>query len=126
MRFNAVLMHNVRLSREQDANMTQFCSAGVDHADIIAMLNEVERTRELMMGSREWRTVNPGKVYFESSPRAEPLGNAKRCYGLNNMVQQPRQVEGPPAALKTIDGEPDELQLAVSAYIRVRLYACLS
>jgi hypothetical protein len=101
--------------------MKQFCDAGVSHSDIVAMLDEVERARELMMGTRMWRSANPGKVYFEQSPRAESLKNAKRCYGLNNMVQQPRQVEGPPAALKTVDQEPDEYQIAVSGYLRVRL-----
>jgi hypothetical protein len=103
-------------------SMRQFRGLDYSQDDIVSMLNAVEEARDVMIGTREWRTAHPGKMYFESSPRAKCLNNAKRCYGLNSMVQQPRQVEGPPAALKTANDQPDEDQHNIRAYLQVTMH----
>lgn len=110
-----------RLVRQATAHMAQLCASKYTHAEIIRMLDDVRDARDAMLGSREKRMQTPGQVSFELDPRAEPLRNAPRCFGANNMVQQPRQLEGPPANLKTVNNEPDEYQVTINRYVRVSL-----
>ncbi|KAI0683206.1 hypothetical protein BC835DRAFT_1423537 [Cytidiella melzeri] len=81
------------------------------------MLDDVEQTKDVMLGSRDRRVKMKGVLAFESSRRAKPMKTAPRCYGLNNMVQQPRNLESPPAPLKTRDDEHDWYQLNVNRYL---------
>ncbi|KAI0683760.1 hypothetical protein BC835DRAFT_1524140 [Cytidiella melzeri] len=81
------------------------------------MLDDVEQAKDVMLGSRNRRVKMKGVLAFESSRRAKPMKNAPRCYSLNNMVQQPRNLESPPAPLKTRDNEHDWYQLNVNRYL---------
>ncbi|KAI0083069.1 hypothetical protein BDY19DRAFT_998891 [Irpex rosettiformis] len=80
------------------------------HADIAEAVRELRVSRDDVLGSREDR-VRTGKTAFELDPRAKPMKNGPQCFPLNNMVQQARQVEGPPAALKTVDNTSDAHQI---------------
>lgn len=84
------------------------------------MVDNVVQARNRMLGTREDRCSNEGRALFERHPRARPLKNAPRCYGLNNMVQQPRRVESTPATLKTFDDEHDEYQETTRNFVCVR------
>ncbi|KAI0683433.1 hypothetical protein BC835DRAFT_1423272 [Cytidiella melzeri] len=81
------------------------------------MLDDVEQAKDVMLGSHERRVKMKGVLAFESSRRAKPMKNAPRCYGLNSMVQQPHNLESPPAPLKTRDNEHDWCQLNVNCYL---------
>ncbi|KAI0091813.1 hypothetical protein BDY19DRAFT_904411 [Irpex rosettiformis] len=109
----------IKLVRQANEQMIQLVRGGYTLEDIIQMLDDVEKARDAMLGTREDRTTTPGKVLFERHWRAQSLQNAPRCYGMNSMVQQPKQVEGPPAPLKTVDNEHDEYQEMVNELLRV-------
>ncbi|KAI0337020.1 hypothetical protein BDW22DRAFT_1433650 [Trametopsis cervina] len=92
---------------------------GYSRADLLEMLIQVDFSRELALGSREDREKD-GKTSFERSGRAEPVGGSQRCYGVTHMVQRPRQVTSPPAALKMNSHTPD----AGQEMIRQLVQAC--
>ncbi len=100
--------------------MDALTAAGFSVDDIRRMVGNVLNAREGMLGSRKDRQANNGRALFERHSRARPLKNAPRCYGLNNMVQQPRRVESTPATLKTFDDDHDEYQEAVHEFVCVR------
>jgi hypothetical protein len=87
--------------------------------DFQDMCQEVTEARNAILGTHDERKASPGKVAFEHHPRAEPINNAPRCYGFSSMVQQPRQLGGPPASLKVIDDALDDFQTRVSRYTQV-------
>ena len=89
-------------------------------ADIKEAVEELEAAREDVLGSRQDRVLT-GKTAFERDPRAKPMKNGPQCFPLNHMVQQARKVEGPPAALKTVDNVHDAHQLRTQRFIRVCL-----
>ncbi|KAI0091806.1 hypothetical protein BDY19DRAFT_991480 [Irpex rosettiformis] len=111
------ILVGIKLVRESNAYMGVLLRGGYTQEDIIKMLDDVDAARKTMLGTREERAKTPGKVSFEHHWRAQSLNNAPRCYGMNSMVQQPRQVEGPPAPLKTTDNEADEYQRMVHGYL---------
>lgn len=111
-----------RLAKEAVVYMDALKAAGYSADDVISMVSEVKRVREAMLGSRADRQLNSGRADFERHSRARPLKNAPRCYGLNNMVQQPRRVESTPATLKTFDDEHDEYQERTHEFLCVRVH----
>ncbi len=86
------------------------------HEEVVRRIDAYEAARKALLGSRPVRAANNGKAAFETDPRAQPMKDAPRCYPFNSMVQRPRQVEGPPACLKTLDNEYDEHQLNIQRY----------
>ncbi|KAI0793096.1 hypothetical protein BC629DRAFT_1592997 [Irpex lacteus] len=105
------------LERECTDRMKLLLQGSVyDHAYVVRCLQEFHEAREDMLGRRNDRTANDGKAAFEMDPRAQPVSDGPRCYPFNSMVQRQRQVEGPPATLKTIDNSPDEQQRRVHRY----------
>ncbi|KAI0083169.1 hypothetical protein BDY19DRAFT_998784 [Irpex rosettiformis] len=107
----------VSLERELTPNMRQLENLGMyKHQQIVALIDEYDAARLDLIGSREFRVDNGGKAWFEVQDRAEPVRGGPWCYGFNSMVQRPRRVEGPPAALRTVDNTPDEYQLNVNRY----------
>ncbi|KAI0086699.1 hypothetical protein BDY19DRAFT_908118 [Irpex rosettiformis] len=86
------------------------------HGDIADAIRELMVARNDVLGSRADR-VSTGKTAFELDPRAKPMKNGPQCFPLNNMVQQARQVEGPPAALKTVYNTPDTHQLRTHKFV---------
>ena len=100
--------------------MALICAASqYTREDVLALLARILEARDKMLGPREYRELRKGRAAFEGHSRAQPLSNAPRCYGLNNMVQQPRMIQGPPAALKMQGSVQDEYQHMVGSYLRV-------
>lgn len=89
--------------------------------DVSRHISEYEDAREELIGEQPVRQANTGKAVFELDPHAQPVANGPRCYPFGSMVQRPRQVEGPPASLKTIDGRLDAHQRTICCYSLVRL-----
>ncbi|KAI0084503.1 hypothetical protein BDY19DRAFT_997719 [Irpex rosettiformis] len=112
------IMVGVSLVNSANEQLMQLVRGGYTLDDILEMLDNVEKARNVMLRSREDRMKTSGKVAFEQHWRAQPLQNAPRCYGMNSMVQQPKQVEGPSAPLKTVDNEHDEYQEMVNELLR--------
>ena len=102
--------------------MKLLLQGGYALSDIIRMLDDVQSTRDEMLGPRSERTSQ--KVFFENHRRAEPVRNGPRCYGHNSMFQQTRVLASPPAALKTYEDGPDDYQKMVRDYIRVSCFVC--
>lgn len=88
--------------------------------DVVSRIVDYEAAREELLGLKSLRKANAGKAAFELDPRAQPVANGPRCYPFSSMVQRPRQVEGPPAALKTIDNCHDAHQINIRRYSLVR------
>ncbi len=87
---------------------------------MLDLINErlaVLETREKLLGRREERT--PDAIWFERQERAKQVQEDKRCYGLSNMVQKPKQSEAPPASMKTVGNELDETQKVVRETLKV-------
>lgn len=89
---------------------------GYTHDDVAKMIKDVEDARESLLGSRPNRVTNKGYAEFELHPRAEPLNNAKRCYGLNNMVQRQKRLSSTPRSLKTYDDDRDPYQMMINLF----------
>ncbi|KAI0083660.1 hypothetical protein BDY19DRAFT_910432 [Irpex rosettiformis] len=105
------------LKREPTPNMQQMLAGSkYTQADVIARIDAFEEARDALLGPRALRVKNRGKAAFEMDPRAEPVSNGPRCYPFNSMVQRTRQVEGPPATLKTLNNTPDDYQRNVQRY----------
>lgn len=85
---------------------------------IVDAVDELETARAEMLGSREER-ASTGQTRFQRDPRAKPMKNGPQCFPINNMVQRACQVEGPAAALKTVNNTPDAHQLRVQRFVRV-------
>ncbi len=98
-----------------------FQAMGYTPSDIAAMVKEVQDVREEMLGTCDERIANRGRARFEMHPRSESMKNAKRCYGLNNMVQKTRKVESTPRSLKTYNDERDDHQILVNRFCCVSL-----
>ncbi|KAI0688287.1 hypothetical protein BC835DRAFT_1419293 [Cytidiella melzeri] len=111
------IMFGLTLSREYTDYMRLLCTSLDRQEHFSRMLDDVEQAKDVMLGSRDRRVKMKGVLAFESSRRAKPMKNAPRCYSLNNMVQQPRNLESPPAPLKTRDDEHDWYQLNVNCYL---------
>ncbi|KAI0681800.1 hypothetical protein BC835DRAFT_1524625 [Cytidiella melzeri] len=111
------IMFGLILSREYTDYMRLLCTSLDRQEHFSRMLDDVEQAKDVMLGSRDRHVKMKGVLAFESSRRAKPMKNAPRCYGLNNMVQQPRNLESPPAPLKTRDNEHDWYQLNVNRYL---------
>ncbi|KAI0788938.1 hypothetical protein BC629DRAFT_1593435 [Irpex lacteus] len=112
------ILGGIMLTPEDLVHFDAIRAAGYSPDDIRDMVDKVIAARNVMLGSREDRVANRGRAKFERHSRARPLKNAPRCYGLNNMVQQPRRVESTPATLKTFDDEHDWYQVSVQEFLR--------
>ncbi len=97
--------------------MKLLLKAGYTQDDIVRMLDAITKARDAMLGSKDSRTAE--KVGFENHWRAVPIGKTAHCYGHNDMVQQSCTVWGPPGALKTYDGVPDNYQRMIRGYLNV-------
>ncbi|KAI0336895.1 hypothetical protein BDW22DRAFT_1433758 [Trametopsis cervina] len=75
------------------------------------MQKRIDKATALVLGERSTRL--PDSVLFERTARAKPIEANSRCYGLTNMVEQPRRASGPPAALKVINGQMDDTQRGI-------------
>ncbi|KAI0083298.1 hypothetical protein BDY19DRAFT_910704 [Irpex rosettiformis] len=107
----------IALERTESPDMKQLLEGSkYTIADVVARIDAYEEARDALLGSRVLRVKNKGKAAFEMDPRAEPVSNGPRCYPFNSMVQRTRQVEGPPATLKTVYNTPDEYQHKIQAY----------
>ena len=86
--------------------MTELCTA----LDVI-------RTR--IMGEREDR--DSAEIWYEKQPRAQSVKEGQHCYGFSNMVEHPRRSEAPPAAMKTVNHQLDDVQILVRDSLKVPL-----
>ena len=77
----------------------------------------LERSRSPVTCQSRHRT--PEAIWFERQDRAKQVQHNKRCYGLSNMVQKPKQSEAPPASMKTTGNELDETQKIVRDTLKV-------
>lgn len=108
------------ITSESPELLAALMTLGYSAEDIKALIKEVEEARWALLGEREDRVKNKNLADFETHWRAKPLKAAERCYGINNMVQQPRRLESTPAALKTYDDDRDPYQMKMNRFNCVR------
>ena len=90
----------------------------ISFIELVNLLRMVNVARQALLGSQSDRT--PTAIWYEQQPRAAAVKEDQRCYGLSNMVEQPRLSEAPPAHMKVTDDQLDETQQVVSQALTVR------
>lgn len=77
----------------------------------------LDAIRTRIMGKREERDSN--EIWYEKQPRAKAVKDGQHCYGFSNMVEHPRLSEGPPASMKTVNHQLDDVQILVRDSLKV-------